>query len=142
MVSLLLLLAGCSDGDGGCSSAYGPEGVSVEFTVTEEGDYAWTIVGDEVARACTATVPGDVVDCDASSYGFTGPEAADGGGWTFGSFLTTSDEGDLHVTLALDDASLLDTEAAPDWEPVTSEGVCADHLKGKLQFDLREEGGR
>lgn len=141
MIPLVLLaLAACTIDGGGCTSVYGPEGVSVAFTVPEEGDYAWSIVGEGDAMSCTATIPGDgFFDCDVGSYGLTEPVAADGGGWTFGTTLTTSgDDASVHVTLTSGDTTLLDTDFAPDWQPASADKQCADHHHASETFDLRE----
>lgn len=137
----LLGLVGCRPAGAGCESAHGPEGVSVAFIVPDEGDYAWSIVGEDDSMSCVATIPGEgFFDCDVGSYGFAVPIAAEGGGWTFGTTLTTSgDDAVVHVMLTSGETTLLDTDFAPDWRPVTDEGQCAEFTHASQEFDLREE---
>lgn len=139
MIFAMLTLAACPMGGSGCDGIYGPEGVAVAFTVADEGDYAWSIVGEQEEMNCTVTVPGDgFIDCDAGTFAFTGPDAAEGGGWTFGTTLWTDGDANVHVTLTSGAETLLDTDIAPDWQPVTDEGNCADHLRAAQTFDLRD----
>jgi hypothetical protein len=140
MLLALLVLPGCLFG-GGCADVYGPQGVMVTFLVPDEGDYRYTVTGEAASMDCAATVPSQDVACEGDEYGFNPPAEADGGGWTFGSLLSTTDEGTVHVSLTLDGDTLLDTDTVPDWEPAADEGNCADYERGSASFDLRGDTG-
>lgn len=143
MIAVLLSLLGCpADGGGACTSQYGPESVSVKFAVADEGDYAWSIVGAEDQMNCTAIVTGGgFIECDLGTYGMIEPTEAEGGGWMFGTSLSTAaDDASVHVTLSSGSETLLDTDFAPEWTP-SDTGKCVDHLHASQEFDLRDDSG-
>lgn len=136
---LAIWLLGC-DTDADCAALHGPESILVGFTVDHpDAVYDWTLTGDAGSLACRLTLAsGDgVVACDGAAD-VRGPEPADGGGVRFGAMLATEgDDPTAHVTLDQNGVRVLDDTFAPTWDPVASDGACADVVQAAREYDLR-----
>lgn len=111
---LLLLLAACDLIVQECNLMDAPSTTTVAFEVASEGTWAWEVTGEGVDMACSVTLP-DGTDATCTTGDAWASAEATADGWRIGSTVRRGGAPELHVTLTLDGAEMLDEVVAPEW---------------------------